>query len=1015
MTRINTKSLFFVLIRVICDDCLLVRTSHCKLCPFMKTVEFMPIFYLLQSVTPTPDIPFWQITQERVPYIVLVIIGLLAFVVGTILRPVLEDAANGLQNWVKGWGKIGDFRQRYLDWLIRENRYLSTQIKSDLAAQRQLSPLSIALEQMYTPLSLDASQQVDRYNTMSDARSQGTFKRLRARSQEWVPQWLQNLWQRIRPTQEPTAGEIGEIIWAHPRFLIRGHPGSGKSTLLRYLLLTCARTLRNNRKDGDRRNMVKERLGWQQRPFPIFVVLNRLTDVNTWPENRSLLDEISATLPSDLKCPPGFFETQLQRGNCFVMFDGFDELGSPTARGRMATLIAALIAAYPSPSNHFLVSTRIVGYEGQLDQYGFTFRTIQELDWEATETLVDRRYEAIALSDGFQRSIQEQSDLKRIYAERAQRLLKSLTRNQSLRRLIDNPLLLSLIVLVDLNEIALPDQRSLLYRNCVDILVHQWQASKREKAGVEPPPKLFGLSPANKIALLQTIAIAMHNRPHTDESHAVIERKIVETIIAQQLPNFIANDLPSLPDARQQQCEKFATLLLDNIHEESGILVGKGLSKLGEPLVSFSHLTFQEYLVADALSKNHQQLNILLDNLFSPSWREVLLLYVEMADANEVIQRCLDATEQHAITRYLLAGRCLAEKANVEASLRQRVMDRLRAYLSPPGLGNESIQEIFFRLGSADNYDWLIENLSDQFNNEEKRRLADPKSKATLNALYTNLQKTLVRIMQESPVAKTRATSGSVLSGLGDPRDLDVMIHIPVGKFLMGSDAVKDTLAYPDELQQHLLHLETYSISKYPVTNEQYLRFVQATGHRSPRHWQEERPLPWQLNHSVVNVSWHDACTYCAWLSKEKGKEFRLPTEAEWEKAARGSDGRIYPWGNDEPNELFCNFNNHIGSTTSVGIYPAGVSPYGLHDMAGNVWEWTGSLWGKDFSKPEFGYPYDAQDGRENLAAGDEVLRVVRGGAFRHNRGYVRCAVRYRNSPYSDWNYNGFRVVSPGC
>jgi len=120
---------------------------------------------------------------------------------------------------------------------------------------------------------------------------------------------------------------------------------------------------------------------------------------------------------------------------------------------------------------------------------------------------------------------------------------------------------------------------------------------------------------------------------------------------------------------------------------------------------------------------------------------------------------------------------------------------------------------------------------------------------------------------------------------------------------------------------------------------------------------------------------------------------------------------RVYPWG-DEWDGTRCNTEElGLGDTTPVGIFPEGASPYGCQDCAGNVWEWTTSLWGRDWSKPEFKYPYDSTDGRENLEAGNEVLRVVRGGSFYFDRGAARCAYRYWNYPRFDWSFFGFRVV----
>ena len=227
------------------------------------------------------------------------------------------------------------------------------------------------------------------------------------------------------------------------------------------------------------------------------------------------------------------------------------------------------------------------------------------------------------------------------------------------------------------------------------------------------------------------------------------------------------------------------------------------------------------------------------------------------------------------------------------------------------------------------------------------------------------------------------------------------LIHIPAGEFLMGSDPKKDKDADDDEEPQHRLFLPEYCIARTPVTNAQYLAFVQAAGHGKPEHWKKGKPPKNKEDHPVVNVNWHDAMAYCRWLAETTGKGYRLPGEAEWEKAARGVDGRIWPWGDKPPDKNRCNFDLTVKDTTPVGQYSSqGDSPYGCVDMAGNVWEWTLSV--------DKGYPYDPEDGREDPEASGP--RVMRGGAFDEYVRSVRCACRYGDDP-SDWDgYSGFRM-----
>jgi formylglycine-generating enzyme required for sulfatase activity len=223
-----------------------------------------------------------------------------------------------------------------------------------------------------------------------------------------------------------------------------------------------------------------------------------------------------------------------------------------------------------------------------------------------------------------------------------------------------------------------------------------------------------------------------------------------------------------------------------------------------------------------------------------------------------------------------------------------------------------------------------------------------------------------------------------------------VVVEVPAGEFIMGSrdDA---PVAWDDEKPQHTVYLNAFWIYKTPVTNAQYRQGVEA-GTCTPPHKTKYYDNPAYANHPVVYVDWYQAKAYCEWVGG------RLPTEAEWEKAARGTDGRIYPWGNDWDENKLNSYEAGPGRTTEVGSYSAGASPYGALDMAGNVWEWTGSL-AKE-------YPYRVDDGREDMEA--DSNRVLRGGCWRNYRRRSRCAARGDRPPDYFFSNLGFRAVASG-
>jgi formylglycine-generating enzyme required for sulfatase activity len=227
----------------------------------------------------------------------------------------------------------------------------------------------------------------------------------------------------------------------------------------------------------------------------------------------------------------------------------------------------------------------------------------------------------------------------------------------------------------------------------------------------------------------------------------------------------------------------------------------------------------------------------------------------------------------------------------------------------------------------------------------------------------------------------------------------------------MGSDKVRDPDAANFEMDQHSIGLPAFMMALYPVTVDQYRCFALETEKELSDDWKIANRFG---NHPVVKVSWHDANGYCEWLTqklKTKGCNgtVRLPTEAQWEKAARGEDGRIFPWKGEENANRANYIDTGIGSTSAVGCFALGKSPYGMADMAGNVWEWTSTIWGRKWDEPEYEYPYTPDDGREDEASGS--ARVLRGGAWYDVARRCRSAYRLRFRPGYRYSDVGFRLV----
>lgn len=238
-------------------------------------------------------------------------------------------------------------------------------------------------------------------------------------------------------------------------------------------------------------------------------------------------------------------------------------------------------------------------------------------------------------------------------------------------------------------------------------------------------------------------------------------------------------------------------------------------------------------------------------------------------------------------------------------------------------------------------------------------------------------------------------------------RDRAPMVLVPAGPFQMGVPE-GDRDGGRDEYPRHEVFLDDFYIDKFEVTNGRYLEFVQATGRRAPQHprdasrnlWQGNRMPESVTDRPVINVDWHDADAYCRWAGK------RLPTEAEWEKAARGADGRRFPWGNVEPTHKHLNYNQRwIGEKTlmPVGSYEAGKSPYGVYDMAGNVWEWVA-----DWYDPLY---YEKSPAKNPKGPEIGTHKVIRSSGWQVETPMVRLFTRIKSDPLDRNDSTGFRCA----
>lgn len=754
----------------------------------------------------------------------------------------------------------------------------------------------------------------------------------------------------------------------YPQLVILGDPGSGKSTFIKFLALCLAAHRCEPR--------VKwlDHLGeWSKKDPDLVPIIVVLRDFAKWLPNNAkaeprllwdfICDHLAAQNLAFAREP---LQDRLDKSQAFILLDGLDEIPDEEQRVLIIDTIAKFAQRYARSHSHILVTCRTLSYQNKAWQLP---------DWTAYKLIP---FDESKIQNFIRAWYDELSRIELIKARDAviliQRLQNALQRPE-LKRLAPNPLLLTVMALVNTHRGSLPDVRVLLYEETVDMLLWHWEQIKNEgEAEIPKLRQLLQKAGRNDMDLkraLWRLAFTAHSDGGANEGEILAD--IGELHLEK-----------TLAELHPQKSRDWAQDMVEALKFRAGLLLERE-----REVFTFPHRSLQEYLAGAHLSTQAdfamQGTQLYVEK---PYWRESVLLAV---------------------------GRLVNVVGETDKSL------ALASELYPEEPFADETSWRKFRFAS----DILVEIGLHRVNesNWGKRLLADARQSLIISLRRNDIP----------PSDRTRA--GDVLCQLGDPRfrpeawhllddPLLGFIEIPGGSFIMGSNKERDPEAFDYEQPQHELFLSTLYMSRFPVTVAQFCSFVEASG-RSP---DDNTSIEGLANLPVVNVSWYDAIAYCEWLTarlrhwlqlpeplfsliKQNGWRITLPSEAEWEKAARGADARIYAWGN-EFNVSHLNYKGtDIGRRSAPGCFVFGGSAYGCEDMCGNVWEWTRSLWGENWSEPDFHYPYEPRSASEALTAPREIRRVWRGGAFNLKARNVRCASRNSGIPSDTYSYVGFRVA----
>ena len=728
--------------------------------------------------------------------------------------------------------------------------------------------------------------------------------------------------------------------------VVLGEPGAGKTTWARQLAWRLA--------SG---NTHPQTLGLPPNIRPVLLKLRHLnpatitTSIDPLVSLRKFLSEAtrSAAAPAGLEDPADHLWADTRSGILWIL-DGLDEVVDPQLRATVSSWIRESLKQ--RTSDWFVVTSRFQGYfsDNVLLGAGFLEFHVQGLTNQQVRQFINLWFQAA------HRRVHGTTTMAAERAEADRRSLAEVLdtapyQSPSMREMVTNPLLLTILCVVYHEEHSLPTKRAELYQHCVRVLLGLWRKEVFETQLNKPSAQPLNIEAAQ--AVLGRLAWWMHQQEQrTTAPLTELEKQATEGL------RLVASSAELGSDGQQ---------FIKRMREESGILAMGGE---GRGHVGFLHLSFQEFLAAHHASRAGLAKE-LAEKAGSSWWREATLLSLRQSAqfCNDFFSCLLRSGAVQ--TQWDLMHRCLQEALDFPKAA---FLERLQDHSVSPEL-----------------------------------RVAELRLLREQSAKLPELEQYCRSLLQKSPAASAelRDAAIEILTRFGHviPSDLPTantvrfhersgqsLVWIPPGSFRMGS-----TRGDGDERPVHTVELtKGFSIGMYPVTNEQYSRFLtQAKYSVTPEYWNNSRFN--QPTQPVVGVSWHDAVAYCKWAGG------RLPTEAEWEYACRAGSASEYCFGNDE--QLLAEYAWYSANSNRQTQPVGGKRPndWGLYDMHGNVWEWCADWY-------DSGY-YKTSPALDPLGPSSGSSRVLRGGSWGSEPVFVRCAFRGSVTPVRRSYGSGFRLV----